>query len=462
MVLHAASAALLTALGAGEDLPLGAPVAGRSEQGLDELVGFFVNTIVLRTDTSGNPTFRELVDRVREGDLEAFANADVPFETVVERLNPSRTLARNPLFQVMVGYHSREETGGDSFELEEYTAKFDLVFNFTEYLGDEGCIDVRLEYGSDLFDRETAQRISNRLESVIAAVVESADIEIGDIDIFLPGELEQVVTSFNDTAVDVPEETFYDAFARGVVATPEAIAVRDEAGQATYRELSEQCDRIAGVLYRRGVSVEDVVGLAVPRSVEMVASVLAVLKLGAAYLPLDLSHPSERITYMLTDSRASVLLSTAEESSRIEDVVGVERILLDDPLIRAELDEAVIVETPRPPVGVSHAAYVIFTSGSTGKPKGAVLSHDGIPSLVATAEVRMRLVPGSVVMQFASVGFDVAVFELAMALCTSSTLVIVPQNARVGGPALTDFMTSNRVTHAIIPPSLLAALPAGC
>ncbi len=353
MVLHAASAALLTALGAGEDLPLGAPVAGRSEQGLDELVGFFVNTIVLRTDTSGNPTFRELVDRVREGDLEAFANADVPFETVVERLNPSRTLARNPLFQVMVGYHSREETGGDSFELEEYTAKFDLVFNFTEYLGDEGCIDVRLEYGSDLFDRETAQRISNRLESVIAAVVESADIEIGDIDIFLPGELEQVVTSFNDTAVDVPEETFYDAFARGVVATPEAVAVRDEAGQATYRELSEQCDRIAGVLYRRGVSVEDVVGLAVPRSVEMVASVLAVLKLGAAYLPLDLSHPSERITYMLTDSRASVLLSTAEESSRIEDVVGVERILLDDPLIRAELDEAVIVETPRPPVGVS-------------------------------------------------------------------------------------------------------------
>ena len=181
---------------------------------------------------------------------------------------------------------------------------------------------------------------------MIAAVVESADIEIGDIDIFLPGELEQVVTSFNDTAVDVPEETFYDAFARGVVATPEAIAVRDEAGQATYRELSEQCDRIAGVLYRRGVSVEDVVGLAVPRSVEMVASVLAVLKLGAAYLPLDLSHPSERITYMLTDSRASVLLSTAEESSRIEDVVGVERILLDDPLIRAELDEAVIVELP--------------------------------------------------------------------------------------------------------------------
>lgn len=129
------------------------------------------------------------MDRVREGDLEAFANADVPFETVVERLNPSRTLARNPLFQVMVGYHSREEMGGDPFELEEYTAKFDLVFNFTEYLGDEGCIDVRLEYGSDLFDRETAQRISNRLESVIAAVVESADIEIGDIDIFLPGEV---------------------------------------------------------------------------------------------------------------------------------------------------------------------------------------------------------------------------------------------------------------------------------
>ena len=287
----------------------------------------------------------------------------------------------------MVGYHSREETGGDSFELEEYTAKFDLVFNFTEYLGDEGCIDVRLEYGSDLFDRETAQRISNRLESVIAAVVESADIEIGDIDIFLPGELEQVVTSFNDTAVDVPEETFYGRFrawSRCYARGDWRCATRR--GRPRTANSPSRCDRIAGACcIAAECRSKTWWGFAVPRSVEMVASVLAVLKLGAAYLPLDLSHPSERITYMLTDSRASVLLSTAEESSRIEDVVGVERILLDDPLIRAELDEAVIVETPRPPVGVSHAAYVIFTSGSTGKPKGAVLSHDGIPSLVATA-----------------------------------------------------------------------------
>ncbi|MET4612838.1 amino acid adenylation domain-containing protein/non-ribosomal peptide synthase protein (TIGR01720 family) [Rhodococcus sp. PvR044] len=474
MVLHAAAAALLHRIGAGEDLPLGAPIAGRTEQGLDELVGFFVNTLVLRTDVSGNPTFGELLGRVRELDLAAFTHADVPFESVVERLNPARTLARNPLFQVMVGYHSRAaditELGGLTLEpvpLPERTAKFDLVFNFTEFLpaaadsdAGDGKITLRLEYGADLFDRSTADAIAHRQLALLDAVAQEPTTPIGAVDVFLPGERDLVLVDFNDTGREVPEETLDASFARWVEATPDAVAALDEHRSATYAELDERSDRIAAVLACRGVGAESVVGLAVPRSVDMVASVLAVLKLGGAYLPLDLSHPADRISYMLADSNAGVLLSTAAESARIDEVPGLRRVLLDEPGTVAELAAA-----PKPvaavPDGIDHAAYVIYTSGSTGRPKGVVVSHEGISSLVATAEDRMKLVPGSTVLQFASVGFDVAVFELSMALCTGSRLVIVPDRSRVAGPELTDFMHEHEVTHAIIPPSLMAALPPG-
>ena len=469
MVLHAATAALLTRIGAGEDLPLGAPVAGRTEPGLDDLVGFFVNTVVLRTDTSGDPTFGDLLARVREVDLAAFANADVPFEAVVERVNPARTLARNPLFQVMVGYHSRTPDLTDLGEVTlepvttaERTAKFDLVFNYTEFLPDgtdTGRVQLRLEYGADLFDRSTAEAIAQRQSALIGAVAADPQRRIGSVDVFLPGERERVLVEFNDTARAVEDETLDAAFARWVATSPDSLAVVDSRDAVTFAELDDRSDRISAVLAEAGVGAETVVGLAVPRSVDMVAAVLAVLKRGAAYLPLDLSHPADRITYMLEDSTAAVLLSTVGEADRI-DAPGLPRILLDDPRVVAEL----AVATPparRVPAGVDHAAYVIYTSGSTGRPKGVVVPHEGISSLVATAEDRMTLVPGSVVMQFASVGFDVAVFELSMALCTGSRLVIVPEDARVAGPELTDFMHAHQVTHAIIPPSLMAALPPG-
>ncbi|MFC9514919.1 amino acid adenylation domain-containing protein [Nocardiaceae bacterium NPDC056970] len=467
MVLHAASAALLQRLGAGDDLPLGAPVAGRTEQGLDDLVGFFVNTVVLRTDVSGDPTFVELLARVKTLDLAAFSHADVPFESVVERLNPARTLARNPLFQVMVGYHSRTADPAPSSDLtlapvsiEERTAKFDLVFNWTEFL-DEDRVQLRLEYSADLFERDTVDRMARRQVAVLGAVAANPAARVSDVDVFLDGEREAVLREFNDTARPVAELTLPEAFDRWVRETPGAIAVTDRDGEATFAELDKRSRSIAAVLATRGVRAESVVGLAVPRSIDMVASVLGVLRLGAAYLPLDLTHPADRISYMLEDSGAEILLSTEAESPRVV-AENLDRILLDDPRVIAALYGRAADELATPPAGLDHAAYVIYTSGSTGRPKGAVLPHEGIMSLVATAEDRMKLTTGSVVMQFASVGFDVAVFELSMALCTGSTLVIIPEEARVAGPELTDFMHERKVTHAILPPSLMAALPPGC
>ncbi|WP_139794599.1 non-ribosomal peptide synthetase, partial [Prescottella equi] len=454
-------------LGADDDLPLGAPVAGRTEQGLDDLIGFFVNTVVLRTDVSGDPTFAELLARVKALDLAAFSHADVPFESVVERLNPARSLARNPLFQVMVGYHSRTADPVPSPDLtlapvaiEERTAKFDLVFNWTEFL-DEDRVQLRLEYSADLFDRDTVDRMARRQVAVLGAVAADPATRVSDVDVFLDGEREAVLREFNDTARPVEELTLPEAFDRWVQETPDAIAVADSGGEATFAELDKRSRSIAAVLATRGVGAESVVGLAVPRSIDMVASVLGVLRLGAAYLPLDLTHPADRISYMLEDSGARILLSTEAESKRVV-ADGLDRLLLDDPRVIAALYGRAADELPSPPAGLDHAAYVIYTSGSTGRPKGAVLPHEGIMSLVATAEDRMKLTTGSVVMQFASVGFDVAVFELSMALCTGSTLVIIPEQARVAGPELTDFMHERKVTHAILPPSLMAALPPGC
>ncbi|TQM69597.1 amino acid adenylation domain-containing protein [Actinomadura hallensis] len=471
MVCHAAVAALLHRLGAGDDLPLGAPVSGRTDEALNDLVGFFVNTLVLRTDVSGDPTFAELLARVRETDLAAFSHQDVPFEAVVEELNPVRSPDRNPLFQVMVGYRTRSLPGGGTGPslpgldvraepVEARTAKFDLVFGFAEDPGTGGVTCV-LEYRSDIFDRPTVARLGERLSRLVAAVAADPELRVGDIDVVSREERERVVTGFNRTDREVPEETIPEMFRRRAAERPGAVAVVDGARTLTYAELDALSDRMARLLAHYGVGPESVVGVAVPRSAETVAAMIAAGKLGAAFLPLDLAHPADRLAYMLRDAGAAAVVLTEQVAGKVPGVDGVRPVVLDGPeaaalLARAEPGGAF------PPVALDQAAYVIYTSGSTGRPKGVVVPHEGVASLVATAVDRMGLTPDSRVLQFASVGFDVTIFELTMALCHGGRLVLVPDEARVPGPELTGFMNEQGITHAILPPSLVAALPAGC
>ncbi|MGX7828173.1 amino acid adenylation domain-containing protein [Actinokineospora sp. 24-640] len=460
MVLHAAVAALLHRLGAGTDIPLGAPVAGRTDDAFDDLVGFFVNTLVLRADVSGDPAFTELVGRVRETALAALDNQDVPFEAVVERVNPARSPARNPLFQVMVGYHSRTGDGPrlgglrtEWVEHETKAAKFDLVFSFTEHL-DTGRLACRLEFARDRFDPATAARLGERLRGLLAAAAADPGGKVSALDVVTDAERKQVVDQFNATDRAVPALTLPELFAQCVAAGPGKTAVVDAAGVTDYATLNADADRVAALLAAAGVGEGSVVAVAVPRSARMVAAVLGVLKLGAAYLPLDLAHPADRIAYMLADSGSVALVATEEEAARVPSVEGVRRVLVD------ELPTAPAPGYPA--LTLEHPAYVIYTSGSTGRPKGVVVPHDGIASLAATAVDRMRLTPDSRVLQFASVGFDVAVFELTMALTVGGALVFCPADARVAGPALTDFLAAQRITHMILPPSLVAALPPDC
>ncbi|GFH38514.1 non-ribosomal peptide synthetase [Streptomyces pacificus] len=472
MVVHAAVAALLHRMGAGTDIPLGSPIAGRGDEALEDLVGFFVNTLVLRTDLSGDPSFTELLTRVRETGLAAFSHADVPFEAVVEKLNPTRSLSRNPLFQVMVGYHART---GDTFApgglRVEYvpfrirSAKFDLVFSFTEHTdadGAAGSLVCRLEFATELFDHETAEWIGDRLRALVAALAAAPERPVSQAEILTADERHLVLETFNGAPRPVDEETLPAMFARRLAERPRAVAVVDRSRSVTYRELDERSDRVARLLAVRGVGRESVVGVAVPRSADMVATVLAVLKLGAAFLPLDLAHPADRLRYIIEDSGAALVVGTESVAGKIPDVTGARVLLLDEPSVAAEPDGPPQTAVGGGPIGLDQAAYVIYTSGSTGRPKGVVVPHEGIASLVATAVDRMGLQPDSRVLQFASIGFDVFAFELSMALCHGGRLVLITDEARVAGPALSDFLADQRITHMILPPSLVSALPPGC
>ncbi|MGX1881672.1 amino acid adenylation domain-containing protein [Streptomyces sp. NPDC055287] len=472
MVVHAAVATLLHRMGAGTDIPLGSPIAGRGDEALDDLVGFFVNTLVLRTDLSGDPSFTELLARVRDTDLAAFSHADVPFESVVEKLNPTRSLARNPLFQVMVGYHNRAEGELDLAGLDVAyvpfrirSAKFDLVFSFTEQTSadrDSGSLVCRLEFATELFDQETAELLGERLRLLVAAVAAAPEQPVSAADVLSGDERRLVLEGFNATAREVEEASLPALFHRLVAEQPDAVAVVDRSTQVSYAQLDARSNRIARLLAARGVGAESVVGVAVPRSVDMVATVLAALKLGAAFLPLDLAHPADRLSYMIEDSRAALVVGTEPVAGKIPDVAGVPVVLLDAPGTVTELAGLSDSAPAGLPVGLDQAAYVIYTSGSTGRPKGVVLPHEGISSLVATAVDRMGLERDSRVLQFASIGFDVFVFELSMALCHGGRLVLISDEARVAGPALTDFLADHGISHMILPPSLVSALPAGC
>ncbi|MDY7088054.1 MAG: amino acid adenylation domain-containing protein [Actinomycetota bacterium] len=460
MVAHALTAALLHRLGAGDDIPLGAPIAGRTEEALHDLVGFFVNTLVLRTDLSGEPGFAALLARVRDADLAAFAHQDVPFEAVVEAVNPPRSLSRHPLFQVMVVHR---QYAADAFTLDGLevadeplhtgTARFDLVVELAEHGGD--AMTARLTYRTELFDRSTVDLLARRLVALATDAVHAPGTPVAGLDVLVGDERERVLRTFNTTARTVEELSLFDAFAERAAETPDALAVVDGDRTLTYAELAARAHRLAGVLAARGVRPEDVVAVAVPRSLETIVAVLGVLELGAAFLPLDLQHPADRLAFMLTDSGTRHVLTTGAVACTLPDVDGVGRVPVD-------ADGPVAEALPAPPEGIGHAAYVIYTSGSTGRPKGVTVTHEGIGSLVATAVDPMGVTAASGILQFASIGFDVFAFEVSMALATGARLVIAPDETRTPGPALTQLLSTYGVTHAILPPSLVAALPPGC
>ncbi|MER5889422.1 non-ribosomal peptide synthase/polyketide synthase [Streptomyces sp. NPDC001941] len=459
MVLQAALSMLLSRLGAGRDIPLGSPNAGRTDEALDDLIGSFVNTLVLRTDLTGDPTFREVLARVRENSLRAFAHQDVPFERLVEELAPSRSMARHALFQVMLTLQNTSEAvlelpglRATALTTGAAKAKFDLDVIVGEAFDDHGApAGVRglVTAAADLFTPASTARLVAGLTQVLDVLTTAPGTRLSALEVLDAAERRRILTEWNDTATDVAPATVPALFAAHVARDPGATAVVADGTEVTYGELDARANALAHHLADRGVGPETVVAVCLERGTDLMVALLAVLKAGGAYMPVDPDYPADRVAYMLGDAAPALVLASAATRATA-DGHGVGVLLVDGTPDRADAP-------PAPALAVTHPAYVIYTSGSTGRPKGVLVSHHGVAALVAGHERDLGVGPGARVAQFASAGFDTFGWEWFMALLTGSALVVVPTDKRLG-EALPAFLTAHGVTHATLPPAVLATL----
>ncbi|HET7463045.1 MAG TPA: amino acid adenylation domain-containing protein, partial [Longimicrobium sp.] len=467
MTLLGAFQVLLSKYGGSDDIVVGSPIAGRTRKEIEELIGFFVNTVVLRTDLSGDPTFRELLGRVREGTLGAYAHQEVPFEKLVAELQPERSLSHAPLFQVMFTLQNAGGGGGGLPGLEVSDAGADLAsarFDLTlELAATPQGLRGGLNYSTDLFERATVERMLGHLERVLEQVATDADVRLSRLELLGGAERALVLGAWNRTEAEYPSEScIHELFERQVERTPDATAVRFGDERLSYAELNARANRLAHELRSRAVGPEVRVALCVERGPEMVAAVLAVLKAGGAYVPLDPSYPADRLRYMLADSAPAIVLTQRAVAEALAG--GLDGLGGGVPVL--ELDAAAPAWASRPETNPArggltpeHPAYVIYTSGSTGRPKGVLVPHRGLCNVAIAQQRVFGLGPDDRVLQFASLSFDAAVFELVMPLASGAALCVAPREELLPGPGLLALLRRHAVTTVILPPSTLAALP---
>ncbi|HVS00763.1 MAG TPA: amino acid adenylation domain-containing protein, partial [Thermoanaerobaculia bacterium] len=465
MVLLAGFAVLLQRYTGQDDLAVGTPIAGRNRAETEGLIGLFVNTLVMRADLSGDPTFLDLVRRARETALGAYAHQDLPFERLIDELEPVRDLSRTPLFQVMLvlrnmplGPLQLEGLSLEVLELEDGTAKLDLLLTVGE---EADGLAGWIQYDSDLFDRPTVARMAAHLRQLLAAAVAAPAGAVSQLPLQTAAERHQLLAESNDTAVDFGADLrLHDWIARQAALTPDAVAVVFEGAALSYGALDARANRLGRRLRRLGVGAESVVGICAERSVELMIGLLAILEAGGAYLPLDPSYPAERLAFMVEDGLSSagrpVLLLqgrfaplfagwSATAARRIDlDRLGEERDGGDD----------IAVESETVPEG---AAYVIYTSGSTGRPKGVVNTHRGICNRLLWMQAAYGLEARDVVLQKTPVSFDVSVWELFWPLMFGARLVLARPDGHRDSAYLVDLIEEQEVTTLHFVPSMLQA-----
>ncbi|MBT2383977.1 non-ribosomal peptide synthetase [Streptomyces sp. ISL-11] len=467
MVVQAALAALLSRYGCGTDIPIGTPVAGRDDEATADLVGFFVNTLVLRTDTTGAPTFRTLLDRVRTATLSAHDHGDLPFDRLVEALNPSRSRARNPLFQVMLAWQSvpdAEFAMGPGLTarmgtVPSGTAKFDLTLNAGERPG--GGITGFLEYRTDLFDAATAEALSTHLARLLAAAAADPDTPIGRLPLLDDAERHRSLVEWN-TGTPAPEpvkQTLVELYEDAARRHPGRTAVTCEGTGLTYAELSARANRLARLLTARGIGPGSIVALALPRSPELVTGLLAVAKSGAAYLPMDPDYPADRLAYMLRDAAPAAVVTDTATAARIP-AHDLPTVLVDGTEADAyEPTDLAPGERARP-LRPGDVAYVIYTSGSTGRPKGVPVTHHNVARLFSATDRWFGFGADDVWTLFHSYAFDFSVWELWGALLHGGRLVVVPHLVSRDPAAFLRLLAAERVTVLNQTPSAFYQLSA--
>ena len=469
MVMQAALAVLLAKLCASREVAVGFAIAGRRDPALDELVGFFVNTLVLRVDLAGDPTVAELLGQVQQRSLAAYDHQDVPFEVLVERLNPTRSLAHHPLVQVVLAWQNFAGDGSDlaagsglgdlqvtALPADTHTARMDLTFSLAERFteaGEPAGIGGAVEFRTDVFDPASIEALIERLARVLVALTADPGRRVASIDVL--DEVEHagldgwgnraVLTQSAPPAVSIPV-----VFAAQVARTPEAVALSFEGRSMTYHELEEAANRLAHLLADQGAGPGACVGLLMSRSAQAVVAILAVLKTGAAYVPIDPGLPAARIGFMLADAAPIAAITTTELAERL-DGHDLRVIDVNDPAVDTQPDTALPAPAPE------DIAYLIYTSGTTGTPKGVAVTHHNVTQLIDSLDVGLAA-PGQVWTQCHSYAFDFSVWEIFGALLHGGRLVVVPESVAGSPEDLHAVLVTERVSVLTQTPSAVRGL----
>ncbi|HKR15459.1 MAG TPA: amino acid adenylation domain-containing protein [Pyrinomonadaceae bacterium] len=459
MILLAAFQVLLSRYSGQDDIVVGTPIAGRGRIETEDLIGFFVNTLVLRTNLAGNPSFQELLRRVREVALGAAAHQDLPFEKLVEELQPERDLNRTPLFQVMFALQNIPQ---DSYELSNLTlsaigaetgaAKFDLTMFF--HPSEDGLLGI-LEYNTDLFDAESIEKMWLHFETMLRSLIDRPEQQILSLPLLTETERQQLLVDWTDTAAAFPHDAcFHQLFEAQVEKTPDAIAAASEKTTLTYDELNKSANRLAGFLASKGIGPETVVAVLAPRSISLLTAMLAIFKTGAAYLPLDPRHPAARHLQVLTQSRASMLLVAEELEQAVAQLeTGAQVYQLEQAL---NTDSA--SDNPELRSGPRNLAYVIFTSGSTGLPKGAMIEQRGMVNHLYIKVRDLDLTAADIMAQTASQCFDISVWQFLSPLLVGAQVRIYNDETVADPQALLQALETDDVSIVETVPSLLRAM----
>ena len=459
MTLLAAFQVLLSRYSGQQDVVVGTDIANRNRAEIEPLIGFFINQLVLRTDLSGAPSFAELLGRVREVCLGAYAHQDVPFEKLVEELQPERDLSRGPLFQVKLILQNAPsgELRLEGLQLSRVrgrseTAKFDLTVALTEA---GGVLSGTVEYNTDLFGEPTMARLVGHYEQLLESIVKDRQVAVSELRMLSERELEQLVVEWNETGREYKVEAcLHELFAAQAARTPEAIAVSYEAEQLSYRELNERANQVGHYLQGLGVGPEVLVGLCLERSLEMVVGLLGILKAGGAYVPVDPQYPVERQGWMLGDAGVNLVLTQSQLVEQLP-AQSIQTVTLDGEW------EAMARESKENPSSGAvgrNLAYVIYTSGSSGQPKGVAIEHQGVCNLVAAQREGFAVGSGSRVLQFASLSFDAAVSEIFVTLGSGGTLCVAPAGELLVGEVLQRVLSEQQISAVTLPPTVLRGL----
>ncbi|NOZ55919.1 MAG: amino acid adenylation domain-containing protein, partial [Calditrichaeota bacterium] len=439
---------------------VGSPIANRTRTETERLIGYFANTIVFGVDFSEVEDFRSLLKQVRENTLQAYAHQDLPFEKLVEAVQPERDLSHSPIFQVAfvfqnTPFEKRElkDLVIEGFPPENPIAKYDLTLYATET--DSGILCF-WEYNTDLFDQSTIERMMRHYANILSAVARDPKQKISELDFLTEDEKRRLLVEWNETTVPLPEEpTVPRVFSEVVLEQPDAPAVQHHDVVLSYRELDIRSSQLADLLRAKGLQTDEIVGISLPRSVDVAVAMLGILKAGGAFLPVDPTYPEERIRYMLEDSGTRFLLTTRAVSENLP-LGRTEAILLEE----LETSRSSNGQVPIP-VSPENLAYVIYTSGSTGKPKGTMLPHRGLVNLARAQRKAFAIHPGSRILQFASLSFDASVWETVMALLNGATLVYADQAELLTGDGVGEVLRREQITTVTLPPSVLAVVPQG-